>query len=326
MSCICTRGEALELSGRECVDSEQYVQSSEMNTVSKSSKQGCETEQSNHSLSGTKQTPSTPSRGEESSLGVWLASLASHSQPPPTMDIDWEMPTPEISGLPSVEFYGVLDRNLSDGYFWKMSRASFCSIAISAKSSPTWRPSGLMLSGKLGQLHRWGRIINDIAYGSTAGDPDKYNWHTPTTHLANERAYPAEFERKTPTLTAEVAMGEPYIYWDKKSSGRLRKLQVIKEWRNSSGLYINPAWLTWTMGWIGGMDSTDPIPPENVRDFQEKMRDGTWWDEEPEGIPRAITGVERRKKKLAMIGNGMVPLCFFAAFNDLTTLKAHFTS
>ena len=80
------------------------------------------------------------------------------------------------------------------------------------------------------------------------------------------------------------------------------------------------------MGWIGGMDSTDPIPPENVRDFQEKMRDGTWWDEEPEGIPRAITGVERRKKKLAMLGNGMVPLCFFAAFNDLTTLKAHFTS
>ena len=52
-------------------------------------------------------------------------------------------------------------------------------------------------------------------------------WPTPTTHLAKEGGYPAEYTRNTPSLTA-VAMG---------SEGR----------PHSSG-YLNPDWVEWLMG------------------------------------------------------------------------------
>jgi len=52
-------------------------------------------------------------------------------------------------------------------------------------------------------------------------------WPTPTTHLAKEGGYPAEYTRNTPSLTA-VAM---------ESEGR----------PHSSG-YLNPDWVEWLMG------------------------------------------------------------------------------
>ena len=53
------------------------------------------------------------------------------------------------------------------------------------------------------------------------------SWPTPTTHLAKEGGYPAEYTRNTPSLTA-VAM---------ESEGR----------PHSSG-YLNPDWVEWLMG------------------------------------------------------------------------------
>ena len=63
-------------------------------------------------------------------------------------------------------------------------------------------------------------------YGANLSDQVRH-WPTPTTHLAKEGGYPAEYTRNTPSLTA-VAMG---------SEGR----------PHSSG-YLNPDWVEWLMG------------------------------------------------------------------------------
>jgi len=59
-------------------------------------------------------------------------------------------------------------------------------------------------------------------------------WGTPTTHIAKEKAYPAEWERSTMTLTAEVHQAEGLPH--------------------STG-YLNPEWVEWLMGvptgWTG---------------------------------------------------------------------------
>jgi len=59
-------------------------------------------------------------------------------------------------------------------------------------------------------------------------------WGTPTTHIAKEKAYPAEWERNTMTLTAEVHQAEGLPH--------------------STG-YLNPEWVEWLMGvptgWTG---------------------------------------------------------------------------
>lgn len=52
-------------------------------------------------------------------------------------------------------------------------------------------------------------------------------WATPTAHMAKEGGYPAEYERNTPTLTAQATASENKPH--------------------SSG-YLNPDWVEWLMG------------------------------------------------------------------------------
>ena len=75
--------------------------------------------------------------------------------------------------------------------------------------SGTFPRSGMMRSGTVYQLLNLARTTTEIGSGL---------WPTPTAHNAKEGAYPAEYTRKTPTLSAQA------------------------------GGKLNPAWVEWLMG------------------------------------------------------------------------------
>ena len=75
--------------------------------------------------------------------------------------------------------------------------------------SGTFPRSGMMLSGIVYQLPNLARTTTEIGSGL---------WPTPTAHNAKEGAYPSEYTRKTPTLSAQA------------------------------GGKLNPAWVEWLMG------------------------------------------------------------------------------
>ena len=131
---------------------------------------GCGKAQQTPRRSGTTRRPSTRSPGTGSSPD---ASPVFHASRSVSADAAKPTKTKEICGLMSHEFFGELDR--SDGVSWKMS-AVFVPLIISAKSSPTWKPSGLMLSGRLAKLPAWARTIGAQDCGFTPGDA----WPTPT--------------------------------------------------------------------------------------------------------------------------------------------------
>ena len=74
-------------------------------------------------------------------------------------------------------------------------------------------------------------------------------WPTPTAHLHKEGAYPAEYTRNTPTLTAEAteSEGKPH------SSGSL-----------------NPAWVEWLMGFPEGWTDLKPSEMPSSRKSSSK--------------------------------------------------------
>ena len=82
--------------------------------------------------------------------------------------------------------------------------------------SGTFPRSGMMRNGTVYQLPNLARTTTEIGSGL---------WPTPTAHNAKEGAYPAEYTRKTPTLSAQA------------------------------GGKLNPAWVEWLMGFpIGHTD------------------------------------------------------------------------
>ena len=81
---------------------------------------------------------------------------------------------------------------------------------------------------------------------------------------------------------------------------------------------LNPAWVcAHLMNWPAGWDSLEPLPPNSIKEWKEKTLAGTWWSEEPD-IPRIGKNIPDRAKRLKVLGNGMVPLCFAVAFEELS--------
>jgi DNA (cytosine-5)-methyltransferase 1 len=70
---------------------------------------------------------------------------------------------------------------------------------------------------------------------------------------------------------------------------------------------LNPAWVSWLMGWPVGWASADPLG--------DVVMPG--WEFEPD-IPRLATGVKDRDNQLRVLGNGQVPACFVVAWELLT--------
>ena len=79
--------------------------------------------------------------------------------------------------------------------------------------SGTWPRWGLMRSGECWELPTLAHPTNERESGLSG------KWPTPTAHNAKEGAFPAEYNRKTLTLAAEV------------------------------GGKLNPSWVEWLMGW-----------------------------------------------------------------------------
>ena len=81
---------------------------------------------------------------------------------------------------------------------------------------------------------------------------------------------------------------------------------------------LNPAWVcAHLMNWPAGWDSLEPLPPNAIKEWKEKTLAGAWWSEEPD-IPRIGKNIPDRAKRLKVLGNGMVPLCFAVAFEELS--------
>jgi len=84
---------------------------------------------------------------------------------------------------------------------------------------------------------------------------------------------------------------------------------------------LNPAWVCWLMGWpwLEDWDWTDLEPCPDVQNARDSVMMTIM--NEPSGLPRVRTGIQRRTDRLRIIGNGQSPLAAFAAFTLLENLK-----
>ena len=104
------------------------------------------------------------------------------------------------------------------------------------------------------------------------------SWPTPTTQDGQNNGGPAQSERNSLPLNAQVG-------------GRL-----------------NPDWVEWLMGWPVGWTSLDPLPAERMCEWEKGVSDGSWWTVDPvETIPRLTSIKEFRVNRLKALGNGQVP-------------------
>jgi hypothetical protein len=87
--------------------------------------------------------------------------------------------------------------------------------------------------------------------------------------MSKEGGYPAEYKRKTPTLTTEAIMGCPRKFWptpqasDNRDRGNLsnpsvqRRLAIGKQVSLGQSVSLesgalNPTWVEWLMGFPSG--------------------------------------------------------------------------
>ena len=133
----------------------------------------------------------------------------------------------------------------------KMSKATY--RLDSQQSSAIWRKMVINQRGEYSQRAKLARLTKESECTSwltpTASDwknMDTSNqqmlskqvkmWPTPTAHLGKEGAYPAEYTRKTPSLTAAA---------------------MESEMKPHSSGYLNPDWVEWLMGVPTGWTDLD---------------------------------------------------------------------
>jgi hypothetical protein len=133
--------------------------------------------------------------------------------------------------------------------------------------SETWPRWGSMRNGECWGLPMWERRTSETESGY---------WPTPTAHNAKEAAYPAEFNRKTPSLAAEVQMrkwptpqaSDNRDRGNTQSKAVLRRIEKGKQISLSQSVSpvsgaLNPNWTEWLMGWPIG--HTDLKPSETAK-------------------------------------------------------------
>ena len=132
--------------------------------------------------------PLTESRGEEllmSYLEDFRARTSAQQDAEPELQVnDQECGNTWLASLAKY------DRATS---MWKIAQCSL--LEDLEQSLETWPRWGLMRNGECWEQQMWARRISETESGF---------WPTPTAHNPIERGYPAEFNRNTPTLTAQV--------------------------------------------------------------------------------------------------------------------------
>jgi DNA (cytosine-5)-methyltransferase 1 len=122
-------------------------------------------------------------------------------------------------------------------------------------------------------LSRMGDRSDQCAQSLAAQVNNPMTWPTPTAHNAKEAAYPAEFNRKTLTLAATVAMRKfptPQAS-DNRDRGNMSNPSIQKRVANGKQIMLsqsvdptsgalNPTWVEWLMGWP--LEWTDLKPLE----------------------------------------------------------------
>ena len=201
--------------------------------------------------------------------------------------------------------------------------------------SETWPRWGTMRSGEC-----WGRVtLAHLTEGIGSGSLRQMatpalaanTWPTPVAHMAKEGGYPAERRRNEPTLTAQ-AIDRPRWPTPQASDNRDRgclSTPAIKR-RQKKGKQIalsmcasdkcgrlNPHWVAWLMAWPLGWTQADALSAERVEEWRRATLDGSWWNGEPEGVPRVEGSKENRTPRLKALGNGQVPQVAAFAFQAL---------
>jgi hypothetical protein len=174
------------------------------------------------SRSGMTFAPLTADRGEDVLTWCLADSLAKTSPQP---DAGQELTGPGRGcGEKWRELLVKYDLDLSS---WRTHRCLFDeALPWSSVTLPRW---GMMRRGVCWERLTLGRRTSERGSGL---------WPTPTAHSAKEGAYPAEYDRKTPTLGARVG-GKP-----------------------------NPMWVEWLMGWPTGWTDLGPLETDRFRQWQ----------------------------------------------------------
>ena len=173
------------------------------------------------SQSGMMSAPSTDTLGEGK-----LMSFAGdfHAQ---------TYPVPEPIAQSMASKWDLLDKA---AVFGISIRESLVRLDLNVLLSKTLQISELKdLSASCKDLHPWGMMQNGVCLGlgisvqTTSESECGFSLPTPTSHNAKEGAYPAEFTRNTPTLSAQI------------------------------GGKINPEWNEWRMAWPIGWTDLKPL-------------------------------------------------------------------
>jgi hypothetical protein len=210
--------------------------------------------------------PLTEDRGEEL-LTLYLAAFPVRTSAPQEKAQESMEPDPEC------------------GATWRESLAKY------DQNTSMWKTPPSLLSEDstefLGTWPRWGSMQDGVSYQQPPLAPHTKGigsglWPTPTAHNAIEGAYPSEFTRNTPTLTAQANWPTPV-----KSDYATRR--PTKNWKGSSDLpsvvwtanggtenpdkppaKLNPVWVEWLMGWPLGWTDLKPLATDKFRSWQQQ--------------------------------------------------------
>ena len=276
-------------------------------------------------LSPSQSFETLPNSTDDLGLASWISSLAASRVSPIASPEKVSLKTtPEIYSPHSYAYWKSAPPLNSS---WKTSGTLFA-MTLTAKCSESSWSSGLILNGQLYRRAPLVETIKEIESGSMDGD----RYATPTTN-ANQLC-PSMMKHPscrniwpTPSATDGHRAGkadnlEHFYKRQKEKAEQGINLHfplklAAKKWPIGEGS-LNPAWVcAHLMNWPAGWDSLEPLPPNAIKEWKEKTLAGTWWSEEPD-IPRIGKNIPDRAKRLKVLGNGMVPLCFAIAFEELS--------
>jgi hypothetical protein len=192
------------------------------------------------------------------------------------------------------KWHGSFTKYSQDSRSWKTHQCSL--LGDLEPFLETWPRWGLMRDGECWEQPTLEQTIRETGSGLSPNGVDTFHtpnttgldggsnsrkalkkkleqWPTPTCHNAKEAAYPAEFNKKTPTLAATVAMRKfptPQAS-DNRDRGNLssgatqrrvkkgKQISLSQSVSHTSGA-LNPTWVEWLMGWP--LEWTDLKPLE----------------------------------------------------------------